>query len=117
MTAQIAKDNNNQFASKICLILIYVTGLAIRLYKNASFQIGIHADEASIGYDAYCIAMYGVDRHLYSYPLLFPGFGGGGHSALYTYCCALLVRIGGSNIFTLRILAGFFLWLQSLQVL
>ncbi len=93
---------------KWLLFIIWAIAFICRIVGIAEYQPGIHADEASIGYDAYCIANYGVDRHLNSFPVLFPGFGGGGHSALYTYCCALLVKIAGSNIYTLRLPAIIF---------
>ncbi len=93
---------------KCILLAVWILAFLYRFIGISKYAKGLHVDEASIGYDAFCIANYGVDRHLLSYPLLFPGFGGGGHSALYTYCCAVLVKLIGSNIFSLRLPAVFF---------
>ncbi len=106
---------------KINIIIgIFLVCLTIftRLYKIEELLNGLHVDEVGMGYDAFCIANYGVDRYLHHFPVYMINFGGG-QSALYTYLAAIIVKILGLNTLAIRlpgvilsfiaILAGFFL--------
>ncbi len=84
-------------------LLIFVCFL--HLYKLADVPYGIHVDEAGMGYDAYCLANYGVDRYLNSFPVYLINFGRG-QSALYAYLCAFFVKFFGLNTYTIRIPAA-----------
>ncbi len=86
----------------LIFIGIVITFLLTRLYMLSSIPFGVHIDEASVGYNAYSIAKYGVDRYLNPYPIYFLNFGNG-QSAMYTYFAALLIKIFGYNLFILRI--------------
>ena len=102
------------------IIGIFLVCLAIftRLYKLEELLNGLHVDEVGMGYDAFCIANYGVDRYLHHFPVYMINFGGG-QSALYTYLAAIMVKLLGLNTLAIRmpgvilslisILAGFFL--------
>ena len=59
-----------------------------------------------MGYDAWCIAHFGVDRYLMKFPVYFTNFGTG-QNALYTYLCAICIKILGYSRFTLRLPAVF----------
>jgi hypothetical protein len=52
---------------------------------------GLYVDEASIGYNAWTIAHFGVDEHGISFPLFFEAFGEY-KNPIYVYAVAALVR-------------------------
>lgn len=77
----------------ICCLFVFIT----KFYKLTEIPYGIHVDEAGMGYDAWCLANYGVDRWRNHLPVYLVNFGGG-QSALYAYLCAVLVRFNGGNV-------------------
>ena len=90
---------------KINIIIgIFLVCLTIftRLYKIEELLNGLHVDEVGMGYDAFCIANYGVDRYLHHFPVYMINFGGG-QSALYTYLAAIIVKILGLNTLAIRL--------------
>lgn len=94
----------------IFLILIFIS----RIYKFGEIPDYIGVDEAGAAYDAYCIANYGVDRYLNSFPIYLINFGGG-QSTLYAYISALLIKIIGANIIAYR-LPALLLYLISIII-
>lgn len=86
----------------ICMFLLLCTGIVlIHVYRLDSIPGGINVDEMGMGYDAWCLANFGVDRYLNSYPLYFINFCAG-QSVLYGYICAVFVKIFGLSLWTLR---------------
>lgn len=78
----------------ICLTqIILFVGVLIRTI-SLSYPEGIFADEAIGGYDTWCLANYGVDHHLNSYPVYFRSWGSG-QSALYGYFALPFVKLFG----------------------
>lgn len=77
----------------------------LHLYRLDAVPYGLHIDEAGMGYDAYCLANFGVDRYLNSYPVYLTNFGRG-QSALYAYLCMIFVKLWGLNIWTMRLPAA-----------
>ncbi len=71
-------------------------------YKLSEIPKGVDCDEAGMGYDAYCIANYGVDRYLNKFPIYFTNFGDG-QSLLYAYLAALSIKVLGFSTFSIRI--------------
>ena len=69
------------------LILFFVT----RLWSLDILPYGIHCDEAGMAYDAWCLANFGVDRYLKSWPIYLNNYGSG-QSILYCYLCAVLFK-------------------------
>ena len=57
---------------------------------------GIHIDEAGMGYDAWSLQKYHVDRWLNHFPVYLINFGGG-QSALYAYLCAMFIKLFGQG--------------------
>lgn len=57
----------------ICTTLLIA--FAIRVYSISDIPKGFFADEASIGYNAYSLLMYGRDEHGKFYPIFFEAFG------------------------------------------
>ena len=88
----------------VILILIFAAFLFTRLFRIAIVPSGIHLDELGIAYDAQCIAGYGVDRNLISFPV-YPANFADGCSALYTYISALIIKIAGYSITNFRLTA------------
>lgn len=82
----------------VFIILIFFT----RIYKFGEFPTYIGVDEAGAAYDAYCLANYGVDRYLNSFPLYLINFGGG-QSALYAYSTIPFIKLFGANIVSYRL--------------
>lgn len=96
---QFSKIKN---ARKCFYIIIFSLAIFTRIYKIDTLLNGLHVDETGMGYDAFCIANYGVDRYLNKFPVYMINFGGG-QSALYTYLAAIFVKILGLNIISIRI--------------
>ena len=66
-----------------CGLTIVVTGavfavfIITRLWRLMDIPFGLHTDETSMAYSAWCLSQYGVDRHLNSMPVYLLNFGGG----------------------------------------
>lgn len=109
------KDNkiNNQFLNfinkhyKIILLVIGAVFAFTRIYLLTSVPNIMHIDEASLAYNAYSIATYGVDRYTNIYPVYFLNFQYG-QSAMYTYFVALLIKIFGYSLVAVRVPAVIF---------
>ena len=56
--------------------LIFLLALFLRVYRLNDLPYGIHMDEAGMGYDAYSLANWGLDRYYKFYPIYFINFGG-----------------------------------------
>lgn len=86
----------------ISFSLLLLLAIFLRVYNLASIPLGMHIDEAGLGLNAWSIANYGTDRYGNFMPICPSNFYGE-QSAFYTYFCALLVKIFGLNIYTLRL--------------
>lgn len=80
---------------------ILFVGCGIRLIACESFPIGLNQDEASIGYEAFAVANYGIDRNGNSLPVHFVAWASG-QNALYGYLIMPLVKILGASTFAIR---------------
>ena len=65
---------------------------------------GMHFDEMSAAYDAFCIQGWGVDRHLTRFPVYFMNTGPG-QNALYIYLAAVVFKLFGFSLFKFRMVA------------
>ena len=74
----------------------------LRLFRLATTPLRMHIDEAGLGLNAWSIANFGTDRYGNFLPVCPTNFYGE-QSAFYTYFCALLVKLFGLNIYTLRL--------------
>lgn len=81
--------------------LILLVCLFLRLWQLETLPYGINLDEAGTAYDAWCLANYGVDRYLISWPVYLNNFGGG-QSILYAYLLAGLIKMFGFHVWTIR---------------
>ena len=77
--------------------------------------ITIGVDEAGAAYDAYCLANFGVDRYLNSFPLYLINFGGG-QSALYAYLNVLLIKVLGNSTILISRLPALILFIMAIFI-
>ena len=91
----------NQHYKKIWCFFIVLLLISV-IYQFGTLPVYIGVDEAAMAYDAHCIANYGTDRYLNSFPVYLPNFGNG-QSVLCCYMAAFFIKILGSNIFAYRI--------------
>ena len=91
-------------AAYILLGLIVLVAAFLRLWKLGSIPMGLAPDEASMGYDAYAIARFGVDRNGFPYPVYPITWGPGGGSPLMIYLNVLTIKLFGTGIVKLRLL-------------
>ena len=82
--------------------ILLLFAVFMRTYHIAITPLEMHIDEAGLGLNAWSIANFGTDRYGNFMPVCPSNFYGE-QSAFYTYFCALLVRLFGLNIYTLRI--------------
>lgn len=80
---------------------IFIVAVAVRIFQFPSHPGGLNQDEASIGYDAWSLLYYGVDRHGQSFPVHLLAWGSG-QNALYAYLSMPFVLLFGLNVFSVR---------------
>ncbi|SEK84919.1 hypothetical protein SAMN04487770_103150 [Butyrivibrio sp. ob235] len=83
---------------------IILIGAALRLYRLAGIPAGLHQDEASIGYEAYILSAFGLDRDGNPFPIYPITYGSGGGSPLMIYLNVITTKLLGSSALSLRIL-------------
>ncbi len=92
---------------KYCyLSTILVIGFLLRLIKLDSIPLGLYSDEASIGYNAYCISETGKDEYGETFPVYFKAFGEYKNPVL-VYVASLFIKAFGPTIFSLRFASCF----------
>jgi hypothetical protein len=91
-------------AGRISFVLVMVIAAVLRLYNLGQVPLGLQQDEASIGYDAYCLATYGIDRNGFPWPVYPITWGCGGGSPLLIYLNALSISLFGTGVFKLRLI-------------
>lgn len=83
----------------VCIILII--GFFVRIYGISEHPNGLNVDEASIGYEAYSIMNYGIDRNGKTYPVFLEAWGSG-QNALYAYLIMPFIKVFGLSTFSVR---------------
>ncbi|MFI3128859.1 MAG: glycosyltransferase family 39 protein [Bacillota bacterium] len=91
-------EHKNQFI----LSGITIIGCLFRTVCLGSLPAGLNQDEASIGYEAFSLAYYGIDRNGLSFPVHFISWGSG-QNALYAYILIPFIKIFGLTTFSLRL--------------
>ncbi len=91
-------------AAGIIFVFIMIVAAFLRLYRLGDVPYGLQQDEASIGYDAYTLATYGIDRNGYHFPIYPITWGCGGGSPLLIYLNAISVSLFGTGIVKLRMI-------------
>lgn len=97
----------NKIFTTVLPISIIIIGTIIRFYKLAVIPAGLHQDEASIGYEAFILANYGIDRNGLTFPVYPITYGSGGGSPLMIYLNAIICKLAGSSAFVLRFIPAF----------
>ncbi len=97
------KYNNiiTKIVKNYSVIILLLIGIGVRVLLFGSIPPGLNQDEASVGYDAYSILNYGMDRNGFHYPVHLVAWGSG-QSALYAYFAMPFISIFGLNVITLR---------------
>ncbi|MCI8973670.1 MAG: hypothetical protein HFH79_08800 [Lachnospiraceae bacterium] len=87
--------------NRIKIILIMMVAVASRAIGIGTYPIGIHADEAYAGYEAYSMLNYGVDSWGY-HNLVYLTVWGSGMSVLESLFMMPFIRLGGLNLAMVR---------------
>lgn len=101
------KFMEKEISDKLAFIgLLMITAVAafLRLYKLGAIPYGLQQDEASLGYDAFCLATKGIDRNGYAYPIYPITWGCGGGSPLMIYLNVISIKLFGTGVVKLRML-------------
>ena len=86
---------------------VAVFGAFLRMWNLVGLPDGLQQDEASIGYEAYCLANYGIDRNGYHWPVYPITWGSGGGSPIMIYLNVITTKIFGSSVWSIRIVPAF----------
>lgn len=91
-------------SKKDIIIFFFLVGIGIivRTILFGKIPSGFNQDEASIGYDAFSILKYGVDRNGIYNPIHLIAWGSG-QNALYAYLAMPFISIFGLSIFSVRL--------------
>ncbi|HIZ83070.1 MAG TPA: glycosyltransferase family 39 protein [Firmicutes bacterium] len=85
----------------MAFLLIFAVGCALRLILFSQLPGGLNQDEASIGYDAWSILHYGMDRNGIRLPVHLIAWGSG-QNALYAYLSIPFIAVMGLNVASVR---------------
>jgi 4-amino-4-deoxy-L-arabinose transferase-like glycosyltransferase len=92
---------------KIALITILILSIVLRFYKLSDFPSGLNADEAALGYNAYCLLTTGMDEHGHPWPVNLESFGDF-KPAGYAYLLIPVVKVLGLTEFAVRLPSALF---------
>lgn len=87
---------------QLWVVGLFLLGCFVRLYGIGSMVTGINQDEASIAYDAWGIANYGMDRNLTRLPAYLIAWGSG-QNAGYAWLLIPFIKLLGMNVFAVRL--------------
>lgn len=85
-------------------VLLFLLGAMVRILYITSIPPGLNQDEASIGYDAYSILHYGMDRNGVHLPIHLIAWGSG-QNALYAYLSMPFILLFGLTPLSVRALS------------
>lgn len=84
------------------LLFIFLIGILLRSFAFGAIPPGLNQDEASVGYDAYVLLKYGIDRNGYHNPVHLVAWGSG-QNALYAYFAMPFIQLFGLTPFSVRL--------------
>ncbi len=90
------------FSQQNILLWILFMGFAVRIVGIGSIPGGLNQDEASIGYEAYSLLKYGIDRNGIANPVHLLSWGSGQNIA-YAWFCMPFIAVLGLSVFTIRL--------------
>lgn len=85
---------------------LLLAGALLRFLCLGSFPPGLNQDEASIGFDAWSLLRWGMDRNGDAWPVLFVSWGSG-QNVLYAYLSFPFLALFGLSAVSLRLCAAF----------
>ncbi len=97
----------NKNLCRILFVLLLLGGAFLRMWNLTGLPDGLQQDEASIGYEAYCLASTGMDRNGFHWPVYPITWGSGGGSPLMIYLNVITTKLFGSGIWSIRIVPAF----------
>lgn len=100
--SMLIKHYQNKDIQLFLIVMLFAFAFFMRLYGLDSLPAGLNQDEATIGYDAWSIANYGIDRNQSTLPV-YPIGMGAGNGTFYTYFAAPFIRLFGLSVFTYRL--------------
>ncbi len=83
-------------------LIVMVVAIATRVWDWPFSPPGLNQDEASIGYEAFSMLFYGMDRHGYSWPVHLISWGSGQH-ILYAWFAMPWIGWFGLSEWTVRL--------------
>lgn len=89
------------------VVMLFLVGAAVRVLYAGSIPGGLNQDEASIGYEAYSILHYGIDRNGISLPIHLIAWGSG-QNALYAYLSIPFIYLFGLTPLSVRMVSILF---------
>lgn len=91
---------------KIGFFALLVLGVFLRIFKFGILPVGLNADEASIGYEAYSLLKTGADRWGIKLPPYFLSFGSG-QNTMYAYLSVPFLYFFDLSQTSIRYLSSF----------
>ena len=93
---------------ELCLFVgLMLVGAFARFYALGSLPAGLNQDEASMGYDAYALLHYGIDRNGSHNPVHMIAWGSG-QNALQAYVTIPFIALFDLSVFSIRLLPALF---------
>ncbi len=86
---------------------ILILGALVRFYALGSVPAGLNQDEASMGYDAYSLLHYGIDRNGMHNPVQMIAWGSG-QNALQAYVTMPFIAALDLSVFSIRLVPALF---------
>jgi 4-amino-4-deoxy-L-arabinose transferase-like glycosyltransferase len=86
---------------------ILILGILVRFYALGSVPAGLNQDEASMGYDAYSLLHYGIDRNGMRNPVQMVAWGSG-QNALQAYVTMPFIAAFDLSVFSIRLVPALF---------
>lgn len=91
----------------VVFFTILLIGVLVRFYALGSIPAGLNQDEASMGYDAYSLLHYGVDRNGMHNPVHMIAWGSG-QNALQAYVTIPFIALFDLSVFSIRLVPALF---------
>ena len=87
--------------TKFFILIVFILALILRLWSLNNFPVGLNADEAAIGYNAYSLLKTGKDEFGHPWPINFQSFNDY-KPGLYFYLVLPSVAVFGLNEWAVR---------------
>lgn len=84
------------------VVILVLVGISARIFLFGNVPPGLNQDEASMGYDAFSLLNYGMDRNGFHYPVYLVAWGSG-QSVLYAYFTMPFIYLLGLNVVSIRL--------------